>query len=150
MTQNYTETCNAHAGNSTNAQTGNVVLSTGKRNVSSEKSNISSGPSLKTAPKSSIPAATDCVRKAPAAATRSGAAALRQPAVGMSAQTLSYSLMFAPLVAVVHAVRTHLCAVVFLKSMSIKRCTAWSSSHSVVSYDTEQLTVNHSFVHSSV
>ena len=89
MTQHYTETCNAHTGGGTNAQTGIVGSSAVQRNVSSDKGKISSALSHKTAPKSSIPAATDCVRKGPAAATRSGAATLRQSAIGKSALTNS-------------------------------------------------------------
>lgn len=89
MTQHYTETCNAHTGGGTNAQTGIVGSSAVQRNVSSETGKISSAFSQKTALKSSIPAATDCVRKSRAAATRSGTAALRQSAIGKSAHTLS-------------------------------------------------------------
>ncbi len=89
MTHHHTETCNAHTGGGTNAQTGIVGSSAVQRNVSSDKGKISSALSHKTAPKSSIPAATDCVRKGPAAATRSGAATLRQSAIGKSALTNS-------------------------------------------------------------
>ncbi len=92
VTHHRTETCNAHAGRGTDAQTGTGASSTSKKNASSEKGKIPSGLSQKTASKSSIPAAAlakDCVRKGAAAATRSGAATLRQTAHGMSVHTLS-------------------------------------------------------------
>ncbi len=83
VTQLHTETCNTHAGGSTDARTGSA---------SSEKGKIAYGPSQKPASKSSIPAAAlakGSVRIGPTAAAQSGAATLRQPAVGMSAHTLS-------------------------------------------------------------
>ena len=52
--------------------------------------------------------------------------------------------------AVVHAVRIHFYAVGTLINTWIKSCVTWSSSHIVMSHDMEQLTADHSFVHSSV
>ncbi len=69
VTHHHAETCNAHAGGGTDAQTGTVAFK---------------GPT-----KSSIPTAKDIVHKKPAAATQSGAATLKQTAHGMSAHTLS-------------------------------------------------------------